>query len=1106
MKSSEFENNRYCSVYALVDDDDNIIENAGRQMYFLKRDSAERFREFHPMCGATKIIEIPSNYRTMKMKKSKMEGMKKYSGYTSYDDTEIEEIEEYRGFIISKVTDHLDQTEYYTAMDMDTGETFDDMELSSLKSQIDNMGKSKKKMKKSNNATVTEGLAQKGITVLMLDLDEDGMYIAHILNDKPVDEVENALKQFFRKVEYMDTHGKRQFFLCGGISKSAKKSKVGNMANKKSVKKFYDSDIDQDIELLKELVEDEPELVKLCDKALTYVAQFDYEKAMNCIDKLISKTRVEEYQIVAEQVAGDLEDLYMHYEASAKKMKKSNIKKERYQGEVVHHYSESWMEHYANELVPIVQRLTSESNPYVDTDKVIECYQTENPDDDIDWDFLYNSIIMGVEKMGVLIWNPERTTSDSVGVPNTTNKSTKKSAPWIYWEDGDITINGNACYPCDTKEQLAQGIMNAISNTDEETLNRYYESFYGGKPVSIEQIAWDIVRELPTAFSGDDYIMSYEDDMIGLNITITFPEYGEVDDDAICPYCHEYAPAQHLGNLGNKEHWKCNNCGMMYSRDRMKSTKKMKKSRSIKKGPGAGVIFKCEDLKIDSYDLNTGKIAIGVGHIFFDGYYWGGSVNDAGRIVVNIDTNPAKIFDADENDVYYNGNWADIKDAYNPANVTDISVNAVEGRFDGVIGGGWSHTELHLGEVYDVGDRELGNIHIEFHGKYNGKDIWADVWLAYTDGKWEMSDEFVDEYSEKYEEWCNPDDYEEDDEPVEIDEGEDALYYASAKKSKDKIGKHHISYFGGEVQFDVPDTIDCGGGTLRYSDDGDGIVYEGKVDGAYVIVAFWGVSGTKGEELDVFVGNSKSELEYEGLIDPITGTEGKFDISEIPEYVNYAIKWCRDRGYIKHNFKNWSAKKSKVAKDYQKTWLDDEYVVCCKSNDPVLSIIIAEEHYVYPTEEEARAEGIRLYQSGEYNNIELYYGKEKLVGADEWAGMTKSRKVSKDMDVEGVFDDYRQESHGKYCLHLKLNGDSFYPKYFYNKEDFDKEVQRAIDNGYEESSHSNYTDNDGMFHRHFSKFNWGKSTKKSYSPDYKDFKSMVKSIRGTKDNKNVFKE
>ena len=182
------------------------------------------------------------------------------------------------------------------------------------------------------------------------------------------------------------------------------------------------------------------------------------------------------------------------------------------------------------------------------------------------------------------------------------------------------------------------------------------------------------------------------------------------------------------------------------------------------------------------------------------------------------------------------------------------------------------------------------------------------------------------------------------------------------------------------------------------------------------------------------------------------------------------------------------------------------------------------------------------------------------------------KSIRKDMDVEGVFDDYHQESQGSYCLHLKLNGDSFYPKYFYNEEDFNREVQRAIDNGYEESSHSNYTDNDGMFHRHFWKDNWGKSTRKmaktvnrkedvrcqncgsdnvelrqiaefrsgsvpgsplrsehfriicndcgattyddvqydnvdkSYVPEYKDFKSMVKNLKVTKDNRTVFKE
>lgn len=83
MKSSEFENNRFCSMYALVDDDDNIIEYGGRQMCFMERDSAERFRELHPTCDATKIIEIPPNYGTMKMKKSK--SIAKEKDYWEFD-------------------------------------------------------------------------------------------------------------------------------------------------------------------------------------------------------------------------------------------------------------------------------------------------------------------------------------------------------------------------------------------------------------------------------------------------------------------------------------------------------------------------------------------------------------------------------------------------------------------------------------------------------------------------------------------------------------------------------------------------------------------------------------------------------------------------------------------------------------------------------------------------------------------------------------------------------------------------------------------------------------------------------------------------------------
>ena len=116
-----------------------------------------------------------------------------------------------------------------------------------------------------------------------------------------------------------------------------------------------------------------------------------------------------------------------------------------------------------------------------------------------------------------------------------------------------------------------------------------------------------------------------------------------------------------------------------------------------------------------------------------------------------------------------------------------------------------------------------------------------------------------------------------------------------------------------------------------------------------------------------------------------------------------------------------------------------------------------------------------------------------------------SKKVKKSMDVDGVFDDSYQKPHGKYVLHLNLNGDSFYPKYFDDEESFNREVQRAIDNGYTESDWSNYSDNEGL-HRRFARDDWGKSAKKSYTPDYKDFRSMVGSIRNTGDHNRVFKE
>ena len=101
---------------------------------------------------------------------------------------------------------------------------------------------------------------------------------------------------------------------------------------------------------------------------------------------------------------------------------------------------------------------------------------------------------------------------------------------------------------------------------------------------------------------------------------------------------------------------------------------------------------------------------------------------------------------------------------------------------------------------------------------------------------------------------------------------------------------------------------------------------------------------------------------------------------------------------------------------------------------------------------------------------------------EEWQNAfdksAKKSKMRKGMDIDGVFDDSYQQPHGKYVLHLNLNGDSFYPKYFDDEESFNREVQRAIDNGYTESEWSNYSDNEGL-HRRFARDDWGKSTKKS---------------------------
>lgn len=100
---------------------------------------------------------------------------------------------------------------------------------------------------------------------------------------------------------------------------------------------------------------------------------------------------------------------------------------------------------------------------------------------------------------------------------------------------------------------------------------------------------------------------------------------------------------------------------------------------------------------------------------------------------------------------------------------------------------------------------------------------------------------------------------------------------------------------------ELPSQIQCDGGVLKYhgmSNYGRAL-YAGYVDKAYVHVGFEPISSSFGEELDVFIGNSKAELDHEGYIDPTTGTEGRFNLSEIPGYVQHGIEWSRSKGYLR---------------------------------------------------------------------------------------------------------------------------------------------------------------------------------------------------------------
>ena len=87
------------------------------------------------------------------------------------------------------------------------------------------------------------GLAQNyGISLAMLELDDNGDYIANVYNDKSVDEATQALKQFFKYVDLVAEQNNRYIFCCVDetFSKSAKKagkSAMGKATKKSKIKK-----------------------------------------------------------------------------------------------------------------------------------------------------------------------------------------------------------------------------------------------------------------------------------------------------------------------------------------------------------------------------------------------------------------------------------------------------------------------------------------------------------------------------------------------------------------------------------------------------------------------------------------------------------------------------------------------------------------------------------------------------------------------------------------------------------------------------------------------------------------------------------------------------
>lgn len=100
--------------------------------------------------------------------------------------------------------------------------------------------------------------------------------------------------------------------------------------------------------------------------------------------------------------------------------------------------------------------------------------------------------------------------------------------------------------------------------------------------------------------------------------------------------------------------------------------------------------------------------------------------------------------------------------------------------------------------------------------------------------------------------------------------------------------------------FTLPATIKCKGGVLRsWGVNRYGrAIYCGRVQNGYVHIGFEVLSATHGENLDIFIGRTKAELDEEGYLDPINGTEGKFALNTIPAQVQFGLDWMNKKGYL----------------------------------------------------------------------------------------------------------------------------------------------------------------------------------------------------------------